>query len=153
MSKLLGRAGVWVFWLTWPGIWLIMRFSRRSRVIILTPDGKVLLVKGWLAAGQWFLPGGGIHRGESAEQGALREVFEETGIQLGVKDLQKVAEGRMSDHGLSFQSIVFVARLPHQPELRLQKYEVSNLAWTPLDELHDLSPLTKKLIDQWTKGM
>lgn len=31
-------------------------------------------------AGYWLLPGGGLHRGESYEAAAHREVFEETGI-------------------------------------------------------------------------
>lgn len=145
------RLGILVFWLTWPGIWLVMRFSRRSRVIIITPDRKVLLVKGWLSAGQWFLPGGGLHKGEKPAEGATREVFEETGIKLDLADLHKVSEGRMSDHGLTFESIVFVVRLTEQPELKPQKYEVSNLAWTSLNELRDLSPLTSKLIDKWAK--
>lgn len=145
------KLGIVAFWLTWPGIWLIMRFSRRSRVIIITRNKKVLLAKGWLSAGQWFLPGGGLHRSENPEQGAIREVYEETGIQLEPEQLQKVSEGRMSDHGLNFESIVFVVHLPDQPVLKPQKYEVSNLAWTSLDELHNVSSLTRKLIDQWAK--
>jgi 8-oxo-dGTP pyrophosphatase MutT (NUDIX family) len=38
----------------------------------------------------WVLPGGGLDKGESAEEGALREVFEETGYRSSI--VRKVAE-------------------------------------------------------------
>jgi len=38
----------------------------------------------------WVLPGGGLEKGESAEQGAIREVLEETGFQSSI--VRKVAE-------------------------------------------------------------
>ncbi|MEO9255658.1 MAG: NUDIX domain-containing protein, partial [Tepidiformaceae bacterium] len=46
--------------------------------VILTSDGKVLLVRHTYRPG-WFLPGGGVHRRESLERAARREVREEAG--------------------------------------------------------------------------
>ena len=39
------------------------------------------------AAGRWSLPGGKLRTGESAQAGARRELFEETGIRATIGDL------------------------------------------------------------------
>jgi len=45
-------------------------------------DSKVILVRQTYMPG-WFMPGGGLKRGETLEQAARREAFEETGAELG----------------------------------------------------------------------
>jgi 8-oxo-dGTP pyrophosphatase MutT (NUDIX family) len=37
--------------------------------------------------GQWCLPGGGLDPGESAAENCIREVFEETGLEVAIKRL------------------------------------------------------------------
>ncbi len=60
-----------------------------SAVVILNDAGSILLLKRaqicyWMP-GKWGLPGGKIEKGETSEQAAIREVYEET--ELSVKDL------------------------------------------------------------------
>ncbi|MBS0331555.1 MAG: NUDIX domain-containing protein [Proteobacteria bacterium] len=55
------------------------------RVLLLDPDGRVLLMKGRLPSrpdgpGYWFAVGGGMEPGESLEEAARRELLEETGF-------------------------------------------------------------------------
>ncbi|WP_307844136.1 NUDIX hydrolase [Sanguibacter suaedae] len=68
-----------------------MRTRRAARVVLLDPDGRVLLVRGHDADDPgrhwWFTVGGGIDPGESVREAAVREVLEETGLQLEVDDL------------------------------------------------------------------
>lgn len=41
--------------------------------------------------GTWTMPGGKLHFGESFEEGAVREVLEETGIHIEQKDLKVIS--------------------------------------------------------------
>ena len=49
--------------------------------IMLVRDSQVLLVRHTYLAG-WFLPGGGVKRGETLEEAARREAWEELGAKL-----------------------------------------------------------------------
>jgi 8-oxo-dGTP pyrophosphatase MutT (NUDIX family) len=84
----------------------------------------------------WSLPKGHIEMGETAEQTAIREIAEETGIQgdvlapLGSIDYWFVTEGRRvhkTVHHYLLRSL--------GGELSDHDLEVSEVAWVPLEEL------------------
>jgi ADP-ribose pyrophosphatase YjhB (NUDIX family) len=65
---------------------LFFAWSRMSRgmtlgvrVVATDGDGRVLLVKHTYLAG-WWLPGGGVDRGETTQAAAVRELREEAGL-------------------------------------------------------------------------
>jgi 8-oxo-dGTP pyrophosphatase MutT (NUDIX family) len=59
---------------------------RAGRVLLLDAAGRVLLFHGYDPArpehAYWFTPGGGLDDGETAAEGAARELFEETGLSV-----------------------------------------------------------------------
>jgi len=65
-----------------------MRERPSSRLLVVDPDGRLLLFKfvhlaGSLAGEQfWATPGGALDPGESYDAAACREMFEETGIRI-----------------------------------------------------------------------
>lgn len=56
-----------------------MRWVRAAGGIVTAPDGTMLLIQ---RNGRWDLPKGKVEPGETLLQAALREVEEETGIQV-----------------------------------------------------------------------
>jgi 8-oxo-dGTP diphosphatase len=98
-------------------------------------QGKILVDRTWLGDGRWGLPGGGLHKGESSIDGALRELAEETGIKLVATDLQYIAGHRMSVQGLSFKYDLFKTELKDFPELHRQAGEIVDAQWLTQSEL------------------
>jgi ADP-ribose pyrophosphatase YjhB (NUDIX family) len=84
----------------------------------------------------WSLPKGHIEQGETAEQAALREVREETGIdgeivgELGVIDFWFVAEGRRIHKTVRHYLMRRVGG-----ELSDADIEVDEVAWVPLPDI------------------
>ena len=77
-----------------------MVIERRAARVVLVADGRVLLQHGFDPGrpedGTWWLtPGGGLNDGESIEDAALREVFEETGLRLSPEQLGPVIATRV----------------------------------------------------------
>jgi 8-oxo-dGTP diphosphatase len=62
--------------------------------VVLAPGPRVLLVKRGTPplAGQWTLPGGRLHGGETIAAAVEREVLEETGIHVAAGSLVEVVE-------------------------------------------------------------
>jgi ADP-ribose pyrophosphatase YjhB (NUDIX family) len=84
----------------------------------------------------WSLPKGHIEAGETAEQAAVREVEEETGIigrvlaPLGTIDFWFVAEDRRVHKTVHHYLMRALGG-----ELSDEDVEVAEVAWVPLDEL------------------
>lgn len=84
----------------------------------------------------WSLPKGHIEQGETAEQTAMREVAEETGIHgtvlasLGSIDYWFVTEGRRVHKTVHHYLLRFQGG-----ELSDEDVEVTEVAWVPLSEL------------------
>ena len=65
-----------------------------STVIIRNSVGKILMQQRKYPYGRWGIPGGLMELGEAAEDTARREVFEETGMELGKLKLLGVYSGK-----------------------------------------------------------
>jgi len=65
-----------------------------SVVIIRNSKGHILMQQRKYPYGRWGLPGGLMELGEAAEDTARREVFEETGMELGNLKLLGVYSGK-----------------------------------------------------------
>ena len=91
-----------------------------ARVAVLDGEGKVMLVKHTYSQG-WILPGGGVEKGETLVQAALREIREEAGI-IGEEPIL---------HGMFSNDAVF--RGDHVACFVVRKF--SHVAWKPNFEI------------------
>ena len=95
--------------------------------IMLVRDDQVLLVRHTYLAG-WFLPGGGVKRGEALEEAARREAWEEIGAKLEYVKLFGVYSNIRSyrnEHIAVFVSDAFTLA-------DKQDYEIAEAAFFPL---------------------
>ncbi len=138
-----------VFWGTWPGLWLILRWSQRTRLLIVCDD-EFLVVQGWLSIGDWGLPGGGLHHGEPVITGLLREVWEETGIVFNENDVKPAFTGTVRDKGIQFKYHAFYTLIGKKPPIKIQPREISGFAWQPINNPNlRLNNDARAVLDWW----
>ena len=112
-------------------------------VIIERADGKILLGKrhedpdkadsAFRSAGEWCLPGGKLEWGETFEEGAAREVMEETGI--AIQDPQVISVHNCMNQHAHFMT-VGMATKEFSGEARVtEPDEITEWQWFSLDSL------------------
>ncbi len=128
------RIGIMLYWVAWPGIWLLLKRSKRTRVAIKS-EGSILVVKPWLGNGKWSLPGGGLHPGEGERSALAREVFEETGLELNKNSLKQLKRLTYQQDGLQFEYVLFTYETPKQAQITRHTPEIAEAAWVKLNKL------------------
>lgn len=112
-----------------------------SRVILHTKTGEILLFKTEFdpeiqLPPRWITPGGGIDPGETVAEAAIRELHEETGLQVDAESLGTVAwsvEGRVDwQDGVNFHTFV-----DHFFLFEVDRFEPDKAHWTD-DEHRDV---------------
>src|SRR5271156_640488 len=114
------------------------------RGLVLNQAGAVLLVEHTYMRG-WYLPGGGVERGETTEQAVIRELQEEAGVNVigrprlgGIHANHRVFPG---DHVLLYRVD------DGEPCAASQQGEIHAVRWFPPDKLpDDISAGTRRRI-------
>lgn len=107
-------------------------------VVLVEHEGRILLGKrninpGW---GKWSFPGGYVNRGEKVEEAAVREVKEETNLDVQLNGLL----GVYSEEGNPVVLLVYRAQLlSGLDEMRPQEEEVLELGFFGLHEIPELA--------------
>ena len=85
---------------------------------------------------KWEVSGGSILAGESPQDGARREVKEETGIQLSVKDLEPLYSFAEPSKHVIYHS--FIGSVKGEPDVTLQAGETMDYMYLGFEEFLDL---------------
>lgn len=133
--------------------WTNFSTSRFTGVrVIVVRNRRVLLVSHWYAPWAWTLPGGGIDKGESPEDAAMREVYEETGFKvhsLGGKIGEYRGRWGRGDIVCVFFTGDIEGSLAMKPNL-----EIMARSWFDLDQLPaELSPANRRRIEAYKAGV
>ncbi len=144
------RVGIILFWLTWPLSWVHLRGSIRTRLLIVS--GNYLIVtKRWIGEGKWSLPGGGLHREEESIDGAIRELHEETKLQLTGDKLTRDSDRIYQYHGFRFNYVLFTVAVNRKSRLQHRPLELSDARWIRRTELSSENALPDVLeaVQSW----
>jgi ADP-ribose pyrophosphatase len=120
---------------------------------VVIKDGKVLLVKRGIDPnkGLWAIPGGSLKLGETLQEGAEREILEETGITIKANDpvysfdfFERDGDGRVRFHYVIVDMIAdYVSGEVHAAD------DAMEARWVSRGELKDMqvSRNTLKILD------
>lgn len=125
------------------------------RAVLLDSEDRVALVR-HTYTDQWYLPGGGVKKGESMEAALLRELEEEVAVTnpqiervLGVYHSRREAK---DDH-----IVIFAVRTGDSESEALEETdlaEIEEARWFPLDTLPaGTSPATARRIAEYRSGL
>lgn len=145
-----------------------MRTIKRNIVggFIFSADDKLLIgksLKGGVYAGHWIIPGGGIEENETHHEALIREILEETGLDItnaAIEELGHAGSGTsektLRDSGerviVEMEFYNFIVRLPGAAELfeLVAEDDFTEPRWIGANELHEvlLSPPTVVTLKQ-----
>jgi mutator protein MutT len=111
--------------------------------VILVKNGKILLGKrhpdpdkadsAFRSAGEWCLPGGKLDYGETFEEGAMREVKEETGITI--KNPKVISVHNFKNEHAHFMTVGLVAKEWKGEASVMEPDEITKWQWFNLKKL------------------
>ncbi len=115
--------------------------------VLMAEDGKVLLVK---KRGRWILPGGTLEEGEESRETLVREIHEETGLDVLEGEMEYKYKMYLKDRGLLW--LVYFVPLPGKsdslrPQVHDREEGIGEVRWFRLGEALSLVPrVTREIL-------
>lgn len=107
---------------------------------ILIEDNKILLVKQRISDKRnWSLPGGKLEQGETIEQGIIREMKEETGLDVEIIKFLYLCDVSASKHSLLHITFL-LKRINGEiklPTNELETNPISDIKFVPIADLEE----------------
>ena len=108
---------------------------------ILIEDDKILLVKQDVTETRhWSLPGGALEFGETLEQCLVREIKEETGLEVIVNELLYVCDRFYNESHVVHMTFLVErigGRIRNGQELKMEEERIKEIEMVPLSKLQD----------------
>lgn len=121
-----------------------------ASAIILNKNKEILFTERSLdddfLPGYWELPGGAIDYGETPQQGLLREVKEECGLEIEI--IKPIAANSYFIKDIQRIEITFLCKAVNPAEVKLS-HEHSDYRWLKITEINTIkvTDYIKKIID------
>lgn len=105
--------------------------KEKSCGCVVIKDKKVLVIN--QIDGFWGFPKGHVEKNETEEQTAIREVKEETNIDVKIEKEKRYVIEYLTDEGREKQVVYFVAKYI-RGKLKPQESEIKEIAWFNFEE-------------------
>ena len=109
----------------------INKEREKSCGCIIIKDNKVLLIK--QTKGHWGFPKGHVEKNETEIETAIREVKEETNLDVEIDANKRYTMEYVTDKGKLKQVVLFIAKCIGG-EIKAQECEVNDIKWLDFDE-------------------
>lgn len=154
MKNVWRRLGLLLYVLCWPLVLIYLHNSKRCRILVVY-NSKVLVTKNWLGTHKrWGLPGGGIHKYETPQIAATRELNEETGIAINPNQLIPLSHEYVKYNIHRFYCYYFFITLKKSPVLIYPHGEILASSWLGVSKLNSANaqPDVLRALELW-KGL
>lgn len=115
-----------------------------AKAIVLDAAGSFLLLQRAdthpALAGYYDLPGGGVEEGEEPGAAVIREIREETGIQLSIDRIKMLYTTTQLLHDRSYPTLLYVGYVTEVAPEVVISWEHKSYEWAPLDRLSEVEP-------------
>jgi nucleoside triphosphatase len=120
---------------------------------IVNEEGKVLVVKSYKWFDSYTLPGGHIELGETMVEAVKREVKEETGLDVEVKEMLLMQEAVFSPEFYKKKHFIFIDFLCKSKDqtVKLDQEELQDYVWVYPGAAYNLKldSFTRKTLDRY----
>ena len=125
-----------------------MTYEKSCGAIIFNDKNEVLLIK--QNSGNWCFPKGHMEKGETEVQTAIREIKEETNVDIKINENYRYELSYLQREDMTKTVVYFVAKEINNNEIKLQDIELQNYKWTKPEEV--ANTLTyDNITDLWIK--
>ncbi len=128
---------------------------RGAKAIVLDGDGYILILRRSKthphAPLTLDIPGGVVEDGETMAEGLMRELREETAIDVTTARVQLLGSKDASNYyGNDYHIELYEIRIENRPEVKLD-YEHDKFEWTPAAEARILGELYEPMFNDYVK--
>ena len=116
-----------------------MKYEKSCGALVFRQRGdkvELLLLKHRFG-GHWSFPKGHVERGETERQTALREVKEETGLDIGLIDGFRQSVSYFPRHNIKKQVVYFLGSALPDHVVR-QEEEISEICWVEIGRAYEM---------------
>lgn len=128
-----------------------------TSIFVFNPENQKFLMIKHKKVGKWLQPGGHLEKGEKPHEAALREAFEETGINVKIISKLAMAEYISEKTHVHVDFVYLACPLENQKET-VNHEETDGLSWFSLKEIlnesfdtfEDIKFLCKKIQSEFS---
>lgn len=130
---------------------LTPRWMITARCLVRLDDGRVLLIRHrhWE---DWGLPGGGVNRGELTQRAAVREVAEETGVQVRLRSDEPFPMVQSHSRAIELVYDAELAEGVEPDDVYAASVEISDVEWFRLNALPPLVAVAALTLERMCEG-